>query len=95
MEVYLVGGAVRDELLGIPVKERDWCVVGATPGELEAEGYRPVGKDFPVLIKKAHEELELSENFEMQDLQNCFCEFDKYMRILNGTGRSKRSYNGV
>ncbi len=50
MEVYLVGGAVRDELLGLPVKERDWCVVGATPGELKNLGYRPVGKDFPVFL---------------------------------------------
>jgi len=50
MKVYLVGGAVRDELLGRPVKERDWCVVGATPGELEDQGYRPVGKDFPVFL---------------------------------------------
>jgi tRNA nucleotidyltransferase (CCA-adding enzyme) len=50
MKVYLVGGAVRDELLGIPVRERDWCVVGATPDRLEADGYRPVGKDFPVFI---------------------------------------------
>lgn len=50
MEVYLVGGAVRDELLGLPVKERDWCVVGAAPDELEALGYRPVGKDFPVFL---------------------------------------------
>jgi tRNA nucleotidyltransferase (CCA-adding enzyme) len=50
MEVYLVGGAVRDELLGLPVKERDWCVVGATPEELVDLGYRPVGKDFPVFL---------------------------------------------
>jgi tRNA nucleotidyltransferase (CCA-adding enzyme) len=50
MEVYLVGGAVRDELLGLPVKERDWCVVGATPDELAGLGYRPVGKDFPVFL---------------------------------------------
>lgn len=50
MEVYLVGGAVRDEQLGLPVKERDWCVVGATPEELTALGYRPVGKDFPVFL---------------------------------------------
>jgi tRNA nucleotidyltransferase (CCA-adding enzyme) len=50
MEVYLVGGAVRDELLGLPVKERDWCVVGATPEELVQLGYRPVGKDFPVFL---------------------------------------------
>lgn len=50
MEFYLVGGAVRDELLGLPVAERDWCVVGATPEQLKAQGYRPVGKDFPVFL---------------------------------------------
>lgn len=50
MEVYLVGGAVRDELLGLPVRERDWCVVGATPAALTDLGYRRVGKDFPVFL---------------------------------------------
>lgn len=50
MQVYLVGGAVRDEQLGIPVRERDWCVVGATPDELLDLGYKPVGKDFPVFL---------------------------------------------
>ncbi len=50
MEVYLVGGAVRDEQLGLPVKERDWCVVGATPDDLLSDGYRQVGKDFPVFL---------------------------------------------
>ena len=50
MQVYLVGGAVRDAQLGIPHKERDWCVVGATGAELEALGYRRVGKDFPVFL---------------------------------------------
>jgi tRNA nucleotidyltransferase (CCA-adding enzyme) len=50
MQVYLVGGAVRDEQLGIPHRERDWCVVGASPGELEALGYQRVGKDFPVFL---------------------------------------------
>jgi tRNA nucleotidyltransferase (CCA-adding enzyme) len=50
MQVYLVGGAVRDEQLEIPVKERDWCVVGATPDELLTLGYKPVGKDFPVFL---------------------------------------------
>jgi tRNA nucleotidyltransferase (CCA-adding enzyme) len=48
--VYLVGGAVRDRLLGRPVGERDWVVVGATPEELTAQGYTPVGKDFPVFL---------------------------------------------
>ena len=50
MQVYLVGGAVRDERLGLPVKERDWCVVGATPDELIGKGYKQVGKDFPVFL---------------------------------------------
>lgn len=50
MEIYLVGGAVRDKLLGRPIKERDYVVVGATPEDLLARGYRPVGKDFPVFL---------------------------------------------
>jgi tRNA nucleotidyltransferase (CCA-adding enzyme) len=50
MKTYLVGGAVRDELLGLPVRERDWVVVGATPDELTAQGYKAVGKDFPVFL---------------------------------------------
>jgi tRNA nucleotidyltransferase (CCA-adding enzyme) len=50
MEVYLVGGAVRDELLGYPVSERDWVVVGAHPQELLEQGYQQVGKDFPVFL---------------------------------------------
>src|SRR5579862_793964 len=50
MKTYLVGGAVRDRLLGLPVKEKDWVVVGATPQELLALGYQSVGKDFPVFL---------------------------------------------
>lgn len=50
MEVYLVGGAVRDRLLGLPVRERDWVVVGASPEDLERQGYLPVGKEFPVFL---------------------------------------------
>ncbi|HEX7964192.1 MAG TPA: multifunctional CCA addition/repair protein [Gammaproteobacteria bacterium] len=50
MKTYLVGGAVRDRLLGLPHKERDWVVVGATPQQLLDQGYRPVGKDFPVFL---------------------------------------------
>ncbi len=50
MQVYLVGGAVRDALLGRAVAERDWVVVGATPAELEARGFLPVGRDFPVFL---------------------------------------------
>ena len=50
MDIYLVGGAVRDALLGRPVAERDWVVVGATPEELQAQGFTPVGRDFPVFL---------------------------------------------
>jgi len=50
MEVYLVGGAVRDKRLGLPVNERDWVVVGSTPEEMLQLGYQPVGKDFPVFL---------------------------------------------
>lgn len=50
MKSYLVGGAVRDALLGLPVQEQDWVVVGADPEDMVAAGYRPVGKDFPVFL---------------------------------------------
>ena len=57
MQVYLVGGAVRDGLLGLPVKERDWVVVGAARDELSRLGYREVGRDFPVFLHpQTHEE---------------------------------------
>ena len=50
MQIFLVGGAVRDALLGLPVQDRDWVVVGSTPEELTRLGYLPVGKDFPVFL---------------------------------------------
>ena len=50
MKIYLVGGAVRDTLLGIEVKEKDWVVVGATKEDLTELGYKQVGSDFPVFI---------------------------------------------
>ena len=50
MKTYLVGGAVRDKLLGLPVKDRDWVVVGATAEDMLAKGFRQVGKDFPVFL---------------------------------------------
>jgi len=50
MQIYVVGGAVRDELLGLPVQDHDWVVVGATPDQMIAQGFRPVGKDFPVFL---------------------------------------------
>src|SRR5690606_31705322 len=57
VKVYAVGGAVRDEMLGLPVKDRDYVVVGATPEEMVRLGYRPVGRDFPVFLHpETHEE---------------------------------------
>lgn len=50
MKAYVVGGAVRDRLLGRPAQDRDWVVVGATPDEMEAAGFLPVGRDFPVFL---------------------------------------------
>ena len=50
MQIYVVGGAVRDELLGLPVQDRDHVVVGATPAAMLAQGFKPVGRDFPVFL---------------------------------------------
>ncbi len=61
MQIYAVGGAVRDELLGLPVQDRDYVVVGATPEEMVRLGFRPVGKDFPVFLHPdTHEEYALA-----------------------------------
>jgi tRNA nucleotidyltransferase (CCA-adding enzyme) len=61
MKAYVVGGAVRDELLGLPVQDHDWVVVGATPDEMVRRGFRPVGKDFPVFLHPdTHEEYALA-----------------------------------
>lgn len=56
MDIYLVGGAVRDELLGRPVTERDWVVLGATPQQMKNLGYRQVGRDFPVFLHPESQE---------------------------------------
>jgi tRNA nucleotidyltransferase (CCA-adding enzyme) len=61
VEIYQVGGAVRDKLLGLKVQDHDWVVVGATPDEMLAQGYRQVGKDFPVFLHPdSHEEYALA-----------------------------------
>jgi tRNA nucleotidyltransferase (CCA-adding enzyme) len=61
MQTYLVGGAVRDRLLGLPIRERDWVVVNGTPAELESLGYRRVGASFPVYLHpETHEEYALA-----------------------------------
>jgi tRNA nucleotidyltransferase (CCA-adding enzyme) len=61
MKIYRVGGSVRDELLGLPVQDRDYVVVGATPDEMVSQGFKPVGADFPVFLHPVtHEEYALA-----------------------------------
>ncbi len=61
MKAWIVGGAVRDRLLGLPVNDRDWVVVGSTPEAMAAAGYTPVGRDFPVFLHpQTHEEYALA-----------------------------------
>ena len=61
MKTYLVGGAVRDKLLGLPVKDRDWVVIGATPKKMIEEGFKPIGENFPVFLHpKTKEEYALA-----------------------------------
>jgi tRNA nucleotidyltransferase (CCA-adding enzyme) len=61
LKTYLVGGAVRDALMGLPMRDRDWVVVGATPQALLAQGYTQVGRDFPVFLHpRTHEETALA-----------------------------------
>ena len=61
MKTYIVGGAVRDRLLGLPVQDRDHVVVGATPEQMLARGFKPVGRDFPVFLHpETHEEYALA-----------------------------------
>jgi len=61
IEIYCVGGAVRDQLLGLKVMDRDWVVVGSTPEHMAAQGFQPVGRDFPVFLHpESHEEYALA-----------------------------------
>ncbi len=61
LKIYCVGGAVRDQLLGLPLQDHDWVVVGGTPQEMVARGYQPVGRDFPVFLHpQTHEEYALA-----------------------------------
>ena len=61
MKIYLVGGAVRDKLLGFTPKEHDWVVVGATPEQMLEKGFKQVGKEFPVFLHpETHDEYALA-----------------------------------
>ena len=63
MEIFQVGGSVRDELLGVQPKDRDWVVVNSSPDEMERNGFKPIGKDFPVFLHPdTNEEYALRKN---------------------------------
>lgn len=102
MQVYLVGGAVRDQLLNIPVKDRDWVVVGSSPAEMLHKGYAQVGQDFPVFLHpETHEEYALARTerkqgsgytgFECDSSENVTLEEDLLRRDLsiNAIAQSK------
>ena len=77
-QIYLVGGAVRDQLLNLPVKDRDWVIVGAAPQTLLNLGYQQVGKDFPVFLHPQSKEeyaLARTERKSGQGYTGFICDF--------------------
>lgn len=106
MKIYLVGGAVRDEQLGLPINERDWCVVGAKPEDLLSKGYRRVGKDFPVFLHpKTGEEYALArtekkvapgyDGFTFQTSPNVSIDEDLKRRDLTINAMAKDNKNNL
>lgn len=98
MEIYLVGGAVRDQLLGLPVKDRDWVVVGATPEMLLAQGYQQVGKDFPVFLNpESHEEYALArtERKSGQGYTGFICDFSDDITLEQDLIRRDLTINAI
>jgi len=98
MKVYLVGGAVRDQLLGYPVKERDWVVVGSTPLELLEKGYQQVGRDFPVFLHpQTHEEYALArtERKMAPGYYGFSCDFNPEVTLENDLKRRDLTINAM
>ncbi|MGD0491109.1 MAG: multifunctional CCA addition/repair protein [Steroidobacteraceae bacterium] len=98
MQVYLVGGAVRDELLGLPVKERDWVVVGGTREELERRKFREVGRDFPVFLHPdTHEEYALArrERKTAPGYRGFSVEFGPEVTLAEDLGRRDLTINAM
>lgn len=98
MKKYLVGGCVRDELLGLPVTDHDWVVVGATPMQMLAEGYQQVGKDFPVFLHpKTHEEYALArtERKTGKGYYNFECNYDPKVTLEEDLARRDLTINAI
>ena len=98
MKIYLVGGAVRDEALGMPVTERDWVVVGATPENLLALGFEQVGRDFPVYLHpKTHEEYALArtERKSSRGYHGFECDFNPQVTLEEDLTRRDLTINAM
>lgn len=98
MKIYLVGGAVRDRLLGIPQKDRDYCVTGATPEEMTAKGFICVGRDFPVFLHpKTSEEYALArtERKEGHGYTGFICSFSPDVTIEEDLLRRDLTINAI
>ncbi|WP_173238570.1 multifunctional CCA addition/repair protein [Legionella antarctica] len=98
MKVYLVGGAVRDQLLGIPVHERDWVVVGSTPQQLLNKKFRQVGRDFPVFLHpETNEEYALArtERKSAPGYYGFDCDFSSTVSLEEDLGRRDLTINAI
>ena len=96
--VYLVGGAVRDQLLNLPVKDRDWVIVGATPQTLIDLGYQQVGKDFPVFLHPQSKEeyaLARTERKSGQGYTGFICDFSAEITLEQDLIRSDLTINAM
>ena len=98
MKVYLVGGAVRDKLLGIPVQERDWVVVGSTPQQLLDKKFRQVGRDFPVFLHPETKEeyaLARTERKSAPGYYGFDCDFNSTVTLEEDLGRRDLTINAM
>lgn len=98
MQCYLVGGAVRDQLLGLPVRERDWVVVGATAETLLDQGYTQVGRDFPVFLHPTtHEEYALArtERKAAQGHRGFICQATPQITLVDDLQRRDLTLNAI
>lgn len=98
MKTYLVGGAVRDQLIGLPVKDRDWVVVGATPDDMLAKGFKQVGADFPVFLHpETGEEFALArtERKTAAGYRGFQCQFDSGVTLEEDLTRRDLTINAI
>ncbi|WP_131783100.1 multifunctional CCA addition/repair protein [Legionella gresilensis] len=98
MKIYLVGGAVRDQLLNYSIKERDWVVVGATPSLMKKQGYQQVGRDFPVFLHPTTREeyaLARQERKTAPGYYGFTCDFDEHVTLEEDLKRRDLTINAI